>query len=364
MPRYLYPFCIVAIVAAAGWWIDGQSRAPTDHTTPSPLPQQIYAAGRVEGVRPEAGLRPWEHGRVMQLHVQEGQQVAANQVLLTLDDEQHRYDEALAVAQWQRAQAELDRLVNGARSEERAEATAGYNARLAQLERARLTWKRTQSLHADGVVSHQQADDDRTRLVGLEAEVAAAEARMQLLQAPARDDELRAAQATVAAAKANVDTVRLRLRRRQLLAPFAGRVLQINIEPGEMAGPQSTEPAIMLADTSRLRVRAYVEELEAPGVAIGAAAQVIADGLPNQVFHGRVTQVSPRMGAKTVWTNAPPERHDTKTREVWIDLDSGEGLVVGLRVNVMIDKPADRDGVNLRASASVTDLSEDRKAAE
>ncbi len=297
------------------------NRAPTDRTAPSPLPQQIYAAGRVEGVRPEAGLRPWEHGRVMQLHVHEGQQVEANQVLLMLDDEQHRYDEALAVAQWQRAGGTRPP-GQRRRAEERAEATAGYNARLAQLERARLTWKRTQSLHADGVVSHQQADDDRTRLVGLEAEVAAAEARMQLLQAPARDDELRAAQASVAAAKANVDMIRLRLRRRQLLAPFAGRVLQINIEPGEMAGPQSSQPALVLADTSRLRVRAYVEELEAPGVAVGATAQVVADGLPDQVFHGRVTQVSPRIGAKTVWSNAPPERYDTKTREVWIDLDN------------------------------------------
>ena len=63
-------------------------------------------------------------------------------------------------------------------------------------------------------------------------------------------------------------------------------------------------------------------------------------------FTGRVARLSPRMSHKELWTNDPTERYDTKTREVWIELDEAEGLLVGLRVDVMIDTgmgtPADR----------------------
>jgi hypothetical protein len=97
-----------------------------------------------------------------------------------------------------------------------------------------------------------------------------------------------------------------------------------------------------MADTSRFRVRAFVEELDAPNVRVGQQAVITVDGLPGREFHGPVTRLNPRMGPKTLWSDHPTERQDTRTREVWIDLDEPtSGLVLGLRVDVFIDVALD-----------------------
>ena len=109
------------------------------------------------------------------------------------------------------------------------------------------------------------------------------------------------------------------------------------MEVGELTGPEATRPVIVMADTSRTRVRAFVEELDAPRVETDMAASVVADGLPGNEFKGRVVRVSPRMGPKRLWSDRPAERHDTKTREIWIELEDADRLVMGLRVDVVID---------------------------
>ena len=50
----------------------------------------------------------------------------------------------------------------------------------------------------------------------------------------------------------------------QLKAPCDAQVLKLNVEPGELAGPNSVQPAIVVADTVEFCVRVFVEELDAP----------------------------------------------------------------------------------------------------
>jgi hypothetical protein len=111
----------------------------------------------------------------------------------------------------------------------------------------------------------------------------------------------------------------------------------LNARKDELTGPDSETPAVVFADTRQFRVRAFVEELDAPRVTMGMAATVTADGLPGRSFSGRVTRVSPLMGRKRIFTDDPSEHYDVKTRAVLIDIGAVEGLVVGLRVDVTID---------------------------
>ncbi len=50
---------------------------------------------------------------------------------------------------------------------------------------------------------------------------------------------------------------------------------------------------------------------------------------------------APAWSEKGLWNDHPEERLDTKTREVWIELDDPPSVVIGLRVDVVID-PAGR----------------------
>jgi multidrug resistance efflux pump len=275
--------------------------------------------------------------------------VEVGQVLIRLDDRTQRAQVAVSLANLQLAQANLDRLVNGARETERQEARALLTAKKARLHQARLTWQRVQTLRAQAAIAQQEADDQEGVVLTMAAEEEAARARLNQLDAPARDDELRAAQARVAAAQAEYELATIALDRTSLRAPSRAQVLDVCVEPGETITAGRTEPVIVLADTSQLRVRAFVEEIDAPRIAVGARAAVTADGLPGQSYSATVASISPRMKGKTVVNDRPNELYDSKVREVLLDVASTvqpAPLIVGLRVDVLFD------GSNAAAGAS------------
>ncbi len=346
---FRFAILILALVVAVvlGYVIDAQSRTAAVHPDLSDRPETIYALGRVEGATPTIELRTQLAGRIATIFVREGDLVEKDAVLLQLDDDQYRCEVALAEANLAEAQAQLQRLLAGARPEERRVAAARHRAKQAEVERAELAWRRIRELRQSNAVSAQEADDQRTAVAALEAEAEAARAAAELIAAPPRQDEIQLHQARVAAAHARLELARVMLQRCQVRAPLRAMVLKIDADPGELTGPDAPQPVIILADTSRLRVRAFVEEYDAPRVAPGMTARITADGLPGQTFTGRIVSLSHQMCRKELWSDHPTERYDTKTREIWIDLDhpattalQAAGLVVGLRVDVVIELPA------------------------
>jgi multidrug resistance efflux pump len=101
------------------------------------------------------------------------------------------------------------------------------------------------------------------------AELDHAVAELAVVEAPARADEVAAAEARLAAAWARLQLAQADLAKTCLTAACGGRILRVFAEPGELAGPTSTQPILLLADLSKRRVRAFVEELDAPRVKVG-----------------------------------------------------------------------------------------------
>jgi HlyD family secretion protein len=314
------------------------SSSDTDSDANYSTSPRIFALGRIEGATREIQLRPQLPGQVGEINVEEGQFVEAGDELLQLDDRQYRYELELAVSELELAKGQLQRLINGARKQEREEAASLYHAKLARLENARLRWTRAENLHQADAIPQRELDNIESEYDILVAEVQAAKSHMETVQAIAREDEVRIAQVRIRAAQARLELARVQLERMTVRASQRGKVLQINVEVGELTGPESTKPTIILSDTSSLKVRAFVEELDAPRVEVGMPAKVTADGLPGVTYTGQVTGLSPRMGYKTLWSDRPDERHDTKTREVMITLaEDHEKLFVGMQVDVFID---------------------------
>ena len=196
---------LVAVIGGMGIVIDFRSRVPVARPNQPSEPALIYASGRIEGAAPEFELRPQVAGRVARVLVGEGQLVNQGDILLQLDDQQCRQEKALAEAELALAEAQLERLLNGAHPEQRSEAAAVCHAREAELHHAEITWWRTQSLLRDGAATPQEGDNQRAVVERLRNEVQAARARLAFLEAQARPDEVRIAQARVTAAKARVE---------------------------------------------------------------------------------------------------------------------------------------------------------------
>jgi HlyD family secretion protein len=323
----------ISVINARSSFMPGSVRRVADqHATAT-----IYATGFVEGVTEDVQLRMEQIGRVSGILVAAGDFVDAGGVLVKLDDSRQRQEVALASANLEFAQAELERLKNGARTDEREEAHALYRSAQARLDLALRTWTRIEQLRSEKAVSQQEADDQQASVDSLRGELEAAAARVRQIEAPARADEMRAAIARVASADASLALAKINLSNTELLAPLRGRVLDVNARLGELTGPDAVKPLVVLADTSKVCVRAFVEELDAPRIAVGMKADVTADGLPGQSFAGHVISISPRMETKSIHTDRAFELYDTKVREVLVELDTKELQIVGLRVDVTFD---------------------------
>jgi multidrug resistance efflux pump len=360
MAKIIIVLLLVATMAVTITVIDARSTGVADFgtyaTQASAFTDRIYATGMVEGATEDIHLRPEQLGLVTEVLVAAGDWVESGSVLLRQDSERHLQNIALATANLETAQAALDRLQNGARPEEREEAHALHRAANARLQQAIKTWNRIQSLRETRAVSQQEADDQLASVNALRAELEAREAQVKQLEAPAREDEVRAAVARVAAAQAALDLAKIDLAKSELRAPCRGRILDVNVERGELTGPNADQPLIVLSDTSIVRVRAFVEELDAPRVQVGMTAQVTADGLPDTTFSGRVVSISPRMATKPIHAERPQELYDTKVREVLLELEATDELIVGLRVDVSFDAAA-----SSKQEAAVSLLSDGRR---
>jgi multidrug resistance efflux pump len=281
-------------------------------------------------------LRPEVAGAIKAIQFRENQPVRRGAVLVDLDNECEKAKVAMAEADLALAQAQREQLQNGARAEKRKAIRAAAVAREALYLQAREEYERSQHLVHSRATSREQADATYYKMQRAKAQWQEAQAELALIEAPARADKMKAAAAKVAEARARLKQARAELAKTRLRAPCDGQVLQVYAEPGETAGPATAQPVLLLADVSKRRVRAFVEELDAARVKVGQKATVTADSLPGRTFSGTVAVVLPRMGKRAPQTDAPGEYKDVYFREVLIDLDKADELPLNLRVQTRI----------------------------
>ena len=280
-------FIAVGIAAASGMGYGLVNRGGAEPKV-RPMPARtasVAALGYMEGARPEVPMRPQVSGVVAALPVHRGDHVEASQVVLELDNGSQRAQVELAEAELERSKVEL----------EQATADLGRAARsgssISKQDRDRYFFGHK--------VAQKRVDESQARLHSARAELA----------------------------------------KTQLRAPYACEVLEINVEPGQRVGPDSAEPVLVLADLSRRRVLAYVDEVDANRVVVGQSAVVTVDGMADRSFAGKVSEVKPRMGRRPVHSDAPDEYKDVWSRGVYVDLEDGKDLPPNLRVKVKIQVP-------------------------
>jgi HlyD family secretion protein len=190
-------------------------------------------------------------GRLQQLSAQEGEELAAETVVGSVDT----------------TDLELQRAEIEARQRATASRIAGVDAQVAVLrERRRLATselQRTQSLAADHAATPQQLDRAESELAVVEAQI-----REAAVQRRTIGDEVEALDASLA----QIDD---RIRRAQIVNPIAGTVLTLFAEPQELVS--SGQPLYEIADLSNLELRAFASGAQLPGLALGQQVTVAVD---------------------------------------------------------------------------------------
>ncbi len=198
------------------------------------MSEAIFAPGRVEGRTSEIELYATVREPVDSILVTEGQRVRQGDILVTLDARQYAAEVALAKAATELAEAELERLKNGARPSEIDELKHICRLRESEWTVAKKRLERHQSLVDGQAISMDQLDQSEALEAAAESTYEAACAKLATMIAPPRAEDLAAAQARVASAKARWQAAEAAWERTRIYAPCDGQILQLNAELGEI----------------------------------------------------------------------------------------------------------------------------------
>jgi multidrug resistance efflux pump len=225
---------------------------------------------------------------------------------------------------------------NGARDQERRDAAASLREAEAILGNAKADVQRRRDLFKEAVISRSELDKGEEQIGVAQARVDSARERVSLLEAGSREEDRARADADVALARATVDEARAVLEKTIIRSPIDGVVLKKHRRVGESVSTQFESPIVTIADRSRIRVRVDVDETDVARLRLGQPAYVTADAFGDRRFAGRVVRVGQVLGRKTIRTEEPSERVDTKVLETLVELENGADLPLGLRVQAFI----------------------------
>jgi HlyD family secretion protein len=248
---------LVIIVANLNRSAGGKVAVQAGEVRKGTVTATVRAPGRVQ---PETQVKLSANvpGEVRTLPIKEGDTVHKGQFLLQIDDAQYRAQVGEATA---------------------AIAAARSNLKLAEASAAQSqsVLKRKEALSAQNLVSPEELDQART-------------------QASTDQSRVEAGREDVRRLQSSLQMAHDSLRKTRFVSPIDGTVTQLTIERGEIAviGTMNNPGTVLLtvADLSRMKVEADVDETDVATVRLGQEATVKVDALPDTSLVGHVTQIA------------------------------------------------------------------------
>ena len=140
-----------------------------------------------------------------------------------------------------------------------------------------------------------EVDKAEAELQVAKAEVEAARRKLEKWQAGPDPAEVSLVEARIQNAQAQVVSAQASLADLELLAPFDGVLIEVNIHNGEWALPG--QPVIRIADLAHLQVKTTdLSERDVPYIQVGQPVTVLVEAL-GQSVPGKVSEIAPLAGA-------------------------------------------------------------------
>lgn len=226
---------------------------------------------------------------VVEILVAEGEAVMAGQVLMRQDNARATARLAESDAALGQAQARLDELVRGPRSEQISAARANMDGATDELTFRRADYTRVQEIFAKNLASPDLLDRAKAALDAAEANSKLRRAQLQELLSGTTIEELAQAEQSLKQAASRRDLLAVDLSRHDIKAPVDGIVDSRLFELGERPAPGQTMLVMLPAGQPYARV--YVPEHLRVRVSVGMSVLIYVDGL-DAAIDGRVRWVS------------------------------------------------------------------------
>jgi HlyD family secretion protein len=271
------------------------------------LVETVQAPGAIEP-HTNVEIRPEVSAQILELPFREGDEVRRGDVVCKLNDKDLR---AALVSARARRDGERFRLQSD-------------QARLEGLQNnidfARRELERMRKLYATGDESQRNLDTAQERVDDLQTSV------------EATNYSISVAESNLAAAEADIERAEDSLEKTTIVASMDGVITFLDVEVGEVVTGSLTNPGtvmMVIADLSRMILKAEVAESDVAKVEVGQSAKIHINAYPDEIFSGTVRQIA-------LQRSVSPNGTGYFETEVEIDLQ-GRRIYSGLIANVDIE---------------------------
>jgi HlyD family secretion protein len=281
-------FVILLLLAAVG----GGGYATWYYKFRKPPSNELVLYGNVDLRQVELPFN--DNERIATVLVQEGDHVKRGQLVAELDTGRLVPQVNQARAQMDAQRQVVERLHNGSRPEEIAQARANVAQAAADASNAHVQFDRMRNLSQRSkgeAISQTDVDNSRTTAEMSDAKLLAQQKALDLLVIGPRKEEIAENEARLQAQEAQYAFLCRQLADAQLKAPMDAVVRTRLMEPGEMASPQKAVFSLAIVDPKW--IRAYVSETDLGRVHPGMKGTIAVDSFPNKRFEGWVGFISP-----------------------------------------------------------------------
>lgn len=235
--------------------------------------------------------------------------------------------------------AKYEMLRQGATPEEKAGARAKTAASAIVLDGARAKLKRLANPPKPPKAAKWRIDLASNELARNQSRLREISHGLTLLKAGPLPEALEAAEAEVRKAELALNRARLQRDEAMLRAPCDGVVASRDCEPG--ASLAAHKPIIVLADVTRLRVRAELDVRFSPELSVGQTVRLKNAKLFETPLSGRIVQLIDTVGPRTLFADDPGEISGGEVITVLVETDeskkSPKVLRGGLRIDVEVE---------------------------
>lgn len=251
--------------------------------------KSIEASGTIEATNIVVSSRTT--GNIYTMNFHEGEKVTEGDTVIIIDHEQIDIQLLQAVAVKEAAEAQLNLMLKGARSEDIIQAEQNLNQAKVNFESAEKDKIRMSNLYDARSITQKQYEDAVTRFNLMNAQYKAAQENYSKVKKIFRQEEIDQAKANLKKTMAGVELLKKNIRDCYVTSPINGFLVKTFVEKGETVTPMTS--LFKVSDLDYVELVIYVSTLELGYVKLEQRADVMIDTFKDKVYEGLVTYISP-----------------------------------------------------------------------
>jgi multidrug efflux pump subunit AcrA (membrane-fusion protein) len=272
--------------------------------------------------RNQASVMPKIASPVEKFYVNRGDHVKQGQLLAVLENRDLTAQSAEGKGAVDQAESNLRTTSGASIPESVVKAQTDVDADRQAMDAAKKVFDSREQLFKEGALARRQVDEALVNYTQAKSQFEAAQEHLRVLQAVAKDEQVKTASAQVESARAHHQSLEAQLSYARILSPIGGVIADRPLYAGEMATPGT--PLLTVMDISRVVARVSVPQSQAGMVKVGHAATITQVDSAQEV-PGKVIVVSPATDPAST------------TVQVWVEAENpGERLKPGASVHAAI----------------------------